>query len=320
MAEKIKEYKVKVPVYTSGNIINEEYLFGSTFSQMVENTKTIINQYNNDIGWHVRSDKRAKTNVIGINKINAIDCNIGSDNCLLLQTTVYKTNLVDGYYEGENNDVILFKEKDKLCSDTHFLLLYPNCLLDNNGDVVYWRVFVYEDPTKSNEEVTRVAKLIMKDILKCPIRNIKEDKLLSELREQKIINGIEIKLTSLDDDDDDTPPYLLDYFVESKLKKERKIKFQNIPSIEAVEIYNDVNFQNSYNKRQINYLLNDRRVLTVTQEFQEKMNEVFEDCFNYSFNITEQELKNGDIFNVNFILKRMTDLIKNFMSINGNNL
>lgn len=319
MAEKIKEYVIKVPVYTSTYIENENKLFGSTYSEMIDNVKILINKYNNDSTWHVTSDKRAKTNIMGINKIEVIDCNIGTDNCLLLQTDAYTTNLVDGYYEGENKNVIIFKEKDKICSNTYFLLLYPNIFyMTNNKSVIYWRIFVYEDPSKSNDEVTRVAKLIMKDILDCPIRNIKESKLIADLKEQQIINGIEMTLTSFLDDNDDIPPYIEQYVTTSKLKKVKKVKLENIPSDEAIKTYEDIGFSNSYSKRQIQYLLRNQRVLTVTQNFREKLLQTFEDSFNYSFTITEQQLKN-DIFKTDFILQRMEEIICNFMSVNGNN-
>ncbi len=306
MADKTKVYQIKVPIYTSNNIPNEHKLFGDTYVEMLESAKLSIEKYNNDPQWHVTSDKRAKTNIMGINQIKAIDCSIGSDKCLLLRATVYKTNLIDGYYEGENSDIIIFKENDKLCSNTHFLLLYPNIFFnEDNTSTVYWRVFVYEDPSKSNDEVTRVAKLIMKEIIKCPIRCIKEKKLMADLKAQHIINGIEMTLTSLVDNDDDTPPYLQEYIVDCHMKKVKKIKLENIPSDNAIKTYFDTDFCHTYTKRQIQYLLANKRVLTVTQEFKENLKQTFEDSFNYSFEITEQELKNGDIFKTNFIVQHM---------------
>lgn len=315
MEKKIKEYIVKVPIYTSENKTNVDTLFGSTYDNMIKEAKELIEKYNSDASWHVTSDRRAKTSVTGVNRIDFIDCNIGRDACLLLQATAYKTKLIDGYLESEDSDVIVFKENDKLCSNTHFILLYPNIF----KDLAYWRVFVYEDPTKTNDEVARVARLIMKDILKTPIRNIKEDKLLADLTSQGIINGMEISFMSLDDNDDETPPYLRNYLVKANIKQEKKIKLENIPSEECIKVYENVEFPNDYKKKQIKYLLNNKRVLTVTKELNENLKDAFEDSFNYSFAITESELKNATIFTPEFILEHMTAVVNNFMSVNSDN-
>lgn len=314
MEEKIKEYIVKIPIYTSENITNENTLFGTTYDNMLIKAKEVINKYNSDANWQVTSENRAKTSVTGVNKIEVIDCKIGRDACLLLKTTVFKTKLIDGYYESEKSEVIFFKENDKICSNTHFVLLYPNIF----NNVVYWRVFVYEDPTKTNDEVTKVAKLIMKDILSTPIRNIKEEKLLAEIKSQGIINGMEISLVSLNDNDDETPPYLHKYLVKTKVKQEKKIRLENVPSEECIKAFENIDFPKNYSKLQIRYLLNNKRVLMVTQELAENLKKAFEDSFNYSFTITESELKSSKIFDHDYIINRMSDVVNNFMSVNGN--
>lgn len=315
LAEKIKEYKIKIPVYVSDNIDDEKHLFGSTFSDMLTNAKELIDRYNNTPDWHITSDRRSKTSVTGVNKIDYFDYKIGDDDCLLLQATAYKTNLVDGYLEGEDNDIILFKENDKLCSNTHFILLYPNIFSKiNNKNVVYWRIFVYEDPTKSNDEVTKVAKLIMREVVKCPIKNIKEDKLLSDLKNEKIIESIEIKFLSFNDDGiDDTPPYLKNYIIENKSKKERNIKLENVNSVDAIKVFDNTELPDSFNKRQVQFLMKNKRVLTVTQEYYENLKIAFDDSFNYSFTINEDELQN--VFEKDFIINKMKEVISNFAEL-----
>lgn len=315
LTEKIKEYKIKIPVYVSDNIDDEKHLFGSTFSNMLTHAKELIDKYNNTSDWHITSDRRSKTSVTGVNKIDYFDFKIGDDDCLLLQATAYKTNLVDGYLEGEDNDIILFKENDKLCSNTHFILLYPNIFSTTiNKNVVYWRIFVYEDPTKSNDEVTKVAKLIMREVIKCPIKNIKEDKLLSDLKNEKIIESIEIKFLSFNDDGiDDTPPYLKNYIIENKLKKERNIKLENVNSVDAIKVFENTELPDSFNKRQVQFLMKNKRVLTVTQEFYENLKIAFDDSFNYSFTINEDELQN--VFEKDFIINKMKEVISNFAEL-----
>lgn len=310
--DKIKEYKIKIPVYVSDNVEDEQHLFGSTYSNMISQAKELIDKYNNSPTWHITSDKRAKTSITGVNKIDYFDIKIGNDDCLLLQATAYKTNLKDGYLEGENSDVIFFKENDKLCSDTHFVLLYPNIFpSENDKNIVYWRIFVYEDPTKTNDEVTKVAKLIMREVIKCPIKNIKEDKLLSDLKNENIIEGIEITFLSFNDDGiDDTPPYIVPYIVKNKLKRERKIFLENVKSEDAVRIYENEEFKKDFNKRQVQFLMKNKRVLTVTEEYYDNLKNAFDDSFNYTITINADELQG--IFEQEFIKSKMLEVIKNF--------
>nr|WP_320037997.1 hypothetical protein [uncultured Bacteroides sp.] len=58
--------------------------------------------------------------------------------------------------------------------------------------------------------------------LKCFIISIKEERLLSDLTNQKLICGMEIAFTSIDDNDDEFPPYLIKYLVDSIVKKENR--------------------------------------------------------------------------------------------------
>ncbi|MDR3365713.1 MAG: hypothetical protein LBO71_01925 [Prevotellaceae bacterium] len=253
----------------------------------------------------------------GVNKISYEECKIHGTDCLLLQVTAYRTKLYDGFYQScDENNIIVFKENDKLCSDTHFILLFPKLIGIKSPYKLFWYVLVYEDPSKNNEEVTRVAKLIMKDIFKYPIRSIKEPSLLNTLREHKLINQIEISLSSVTEDDNEIEVYLQDYAYKSKLKKERKIILENIPAEIAEKIYQDDDFKLNYNKKQVRYLLTNKQVLTMIAEYRENLKRTLEDSFNYSFSVTEEQMKNDEIFNKNFILEKLEGVLINFLSLN----
>jgi hypothetical protein len=316
---KEKEYNIKVPVFLTDEKESDENidLFGSTmYSQMINIVKEQIDTYNKGEIVHVTSDKRSKTSITGVNKIDYTEYKIKGSDCLLLQVTAYRTKLYDGYYQGEDKNIVVFKENGKLCSDTHFMLLYPKLSGIKSPYKLYWYVLVYEDPSKNNEEVTRVAKLIMKDVLRYPIRNIKELSLLNSLRENKIISQIEISLSSITEDDNEIDVYLKDYKYVCKLKKEKKILLENIPADIAEKIYEDETFKLDFNRKQVKYLLRNKQVLTMIAEYRENIKRTLEDSFNYSFSVTQEQIKNDEIFNKEFILEKLEGVLSNFLSLN----
>jgi hypothetical protein len=317
----VKQYDIKVPVFLTDEKDSDENidLFGSKMSsQMVSIVKEQIEAYNNNKSFHVTSDKRSKTSVTGIDTVDYTECKIKGVDCLLLQTTAYRTKLYDGYYQGEKDDknIIVFKENDKLCSNTYFVLLYPKLTGLKSPYKLFWYVLVYDDPSKNNEDVTRVAKLIMKDILKYPIRNIKEPSLLSALRENKLINKVEISLYSITEDDNEVDVYLKDYKYECKLKKEKKIFLENIPSEVAEKIYEDEKFKEDFNRKQVKYFLNNKQVLTMTAEYRENLKRTLEDSFNYTFPVTAEQINSAAIFKQDFILEKLEGVLTNFLSLN----
>ena len=319
--DKIKEYNIKVPVFLTDEkeSTEEKDLFGNTmYSEMISIVKEQIEAYNKDESWHVTSDKRSKTSKTGVNMIDCFECKVQGVECLLLQATAYKTQLYDGFYqEGEDEkNIIVFKENDKICSDTHFILLYPKLVGIKSPFKLFWYVLVYEDPSKSNDEVTRVAKLIMRDILKYPIRNIKEPSLLDTLKESRIINKVEITLSSITEDDNEVDVYLKEYKYECKLKKEKKILLENIPEEIARKIYDDEDFKLEYSKKQVKYHLINKQILSMTAEYKENLKRTLEDSFNYSFPVTQEQIKNDDIFDKNFILEKLEGVLTNFLSLN----
>jgi hypothetical protein len=316
-----KEYNIKVPVFLTDEreSTEEKNLFGNTmYSEMISIVKEQIEAYNKNVSWRVTSDKRSKMSTTGVHMIDCFECDVQGTECLLLQATAYKTQFCDGFYqEGENEkNIIVFKENDKICSNTHFILLYPKLVGIKSPFKLFWYVLVYEDPSKSNDEVTRVAKLIMKDILKYPIRNIKEPSLLNTLKESKIINKVEISLSSITEDDNEVDVYLKDYKYECKLKKEKKILLENIPEEIARKIYDDEDFKLEYSKKQVKYHLINKQVLSMTAEYKENVKRTLEDSFNYFFPVTQEQIKNDEIFDRKFILEKLESVLTNFLSLN----
>lgn len=323
MAEQQKKYKIKVPVYVSELIKRDENgaIFDTNTKSMINDAKTNINTYNSIPNKQVTSDKRAKTTTIGIQNIEHTEIKFNNDECLLLKVTAYKTNLIDGFYQSANNEQkkIRFEEKDKLCSDTYFYILYPlvSTGVEANMVEIYWHVFIYEDPSKANDEMARIARLIMGKIIKVPIKNIKSDKMLADIRKYKLISEVEISLSSIDSDNDrDVPTYIQNYAFESKLKKERTIKLSNMKADDAISAFEDNTFTKNYSKRQIKFITHNKRVFNITQEFIDNLSSTLEDSFNYSIDVEESDMKT--IFNIETIKKNVEGIFTRYMATYAN--
>lgn len=316
--ENLKKLSIKIPVYTSKAIETDaDDLFTITKQSLLEGAKTKIASFNSGSEKPLMISKRTKTTAIGINKIEPIDIKFNEDLCLLLKVTAYKTNLIDGYYQssGKSETPIRFNLDDKLCSDTYFFILYPQIdrLLVNKKTSSFWHIFLYEDPSKENEDMISIAKKIMKSILNVPIKNIKSEQILFELKKFHLISEIEIKLSSISDNEDDIPTYLKDYKITSKLKKEKQISLCNINTNDAISAFQDKSFTNSYSRRQVKFITHNQRVFSLVQEFKDKLTSTCEDSFNYSVDVEEKDVKKRTIFQTEVIKKNVEGIFTKYM-------
>ncbi len=318
--EKNKKLLIKVPVYVSQETEREcesSNLFQTDNASLINDAKSLISSFNDSSLCPLMINKRAKTTAIGINKVEPIDIRFNKDDCLLLKVTAYKTNLIDGYYHNKvTEEDIRFNIDDKLCSDTYFFILYPqiNRKLTTDKLSYYWHVFIYEDPSKESADMISIARKIMKDIIKIPIRNVKSDKLLADLKEYDLISQVEITLSSFSDDsEEDIPAYLSSYSLNCKMKKERKIKLENMKIDDATKAWEDDSFIKLYNKRQVKFLMHNKRTFSLIQEYKDKLTSSLEESFNYDVEVDEKCVKNKTIFQVDSIKKNVEGIFTGYM-------
>lgn len=316
-----KGYQIKVPVYVSEKMErdNNGAIFPTSSSSLIDDAKALIRTYNSNPEAILTSNKRNKTTTIGIKSIDVEEISFNEDPCLLLRVTAYKTNLIDGYYQSasEEGRQIRFKEQDKICSDTYCFILYPllNTQIEDGLKIdVYWHIFIYEDPSKTNEEMARIARLIMGKILKTPIKNIKSDKMLADIKKYGLISEVEISLSVEEDDDKGIPEYIKNYQFSSTLKQEKKIKLSNMSADDAISAFEDESFAKHFSKRQLKFVTHNKRVFSVVQEFKDKMSSALEDNFNYSIDVNEEDIKDGSIFKTEIIQRNVAGIFTRYMS------
>lgn len=318
MEEKKKSLCIKVPVYVSQPIERENEFFSVTNKTLIEEAKVLINSFNSTPQKAIISEKKTKTTTIGINHIDCIDLQFNNDECVLLKVTAYKSNLIDGFLQSETlkENELRFKPNDKLCSDTYFYILYPTIVRNDEKEkvIAYWHIFLYEDPSKESTDMTSIARLIMRAVMNVPIKNIKSDKMLAELKKFELISQVEIVLSSVSDDDDGVPKYLQRYKCSNKLRKERKMVLENVSIQDAITAFEDDSFTLDYSRRIIKFRTYNKRVFSMVQEYREKLSSTLDDSFNYSIEVVESEVKNGSIFEPEKIKKNVEGIFARYLA------
>ena len=105
--EKPKTYSIKMPVYTTSMMDEEEGLFGkATYDEMMVFLRNRLSSFSSPIS----TDNRNKTKKTVISKIDSTEVSIGNVPSLLLQINAFNTNLYDGYFEETLGYELLLQE------------------------------------------------------------------------------------------------------------------------------------------------------------------------------------------------------------------
>jgi hypothetical protein len=313
MAIKEKSYIVKVPVYTTEIIENAQDIFGGvSFNNMLEYlTKRIVEFQKR--GETIEYENRNKTKRTVINGIAFSEHTTGAASALLFKISAYSTNFYDGYLQAEKK--IEFKKDYKIGSETNFVMIYPVIKgLDKNKYSRYFIVLIYEDPTKSNDEIAKIVKSVLRHVLANPIANIKLPTILEELREIGTIPELQLKYSSVFNHENDVDIKFREYLVSGKLKKQKEDKFGNIPvdKIEAILNEPDTEYQNREARVTVG-----KREYRISRELMREAGEIIketaEKVFNAATAISEDELENK-VHDPDFIVSKLLPILENYMT------
>ncbi len=308
--ETTKTYTIKMPVYTTSVIDEEEGLFGPTsYKDMVEMLKTSINGYR----FPINHDNTNKTMVIVVDGVSPIDVKIGDREALLLKISYYKTNLMDGYFEG--NEKINFQPNSKIGSDENYVLLYPIIKgLQSSKYQRYFLMVVYEDPTKESGEVSRLAKIVANKVIKQPIQNIKIPMIMEELKRIGNIPELDIKFYSVDNGEDSVNVKYKEYLQTACIKREKSQTFQNMPFETMQSLINDSDENENYQKKEICFLIGKKEYRIkkkIINEAENLIKETAEKIFNATTAISQDELEHK-IHDKEFITSKMEVVLQNY--------
>lgn len=310
--ESPKTYNIKMPVYTTSMMEQEDGLFGkATYQDMISLLKDRLKSFSSPIS----TDNRNKTKKMVINKITPIDVVIGDVPSLLLQINAFNTNLYDGYFEA--SEKIAFSKDNKIGSDSNFVLFYPRIIgLQEENYTCYFLMLAYEDPTKDTGEVSRLAKIVANKILNVPVQNIKLEMILKELKSIGNIPELSIRYFSLTEAENNIDVKYASYLDSTKLKKEEFRNFKDMPFETMKQLITDTSEDGNYQKKETLIHHGKREYKIAKQlisEAGEELKETAEKIFNAQSAITQQELEEK-VHNIDFMKEKMEAIISNYIS------
>lgn len=317
MAKKPKSYDIKVPVFTTEIFEKPKDMFGGiSYEHMNSFIEKKIEQFSQNSN-QLTYENRNKTKKTVINDIKTHYCETDAK-AVLLQVTAYSTNHYDGYLEAEEK--IPFKKNHKIGSETNFIMLYPIITgIDSNNYSHHFLVLVYEDPTKSDDEILKLTKQLLNKVLTIPIANIKLPTVLDELRKYGTIPELQMRYSAINYDEQGVDASYLEFLTDGNLSKIKVHKFKDMPfdKIEQIiESPNDDDFQKKVAKLTIG-----KKEYKITKEMineaKDELKLSVEKVFNMRTTITHEEMDN--IHEINFIFSKLFPILENY-STNGENV
>ena len=309
---KEKSYNIKIPVYTTSVLNQSVGLFDhASYQDMIQMIKKRLGNFISPISY----SNRNKTKKTVVSKITYQDLQIGDVPVLLLQISAFNTNMYDGYFEA--NEKILITKENKLGSENNFVLLYPRMKgLSADTNSFYFLMLVYEDPTKDNAEVCKLAKILVNKILKIPIENIKLPMIFDELKDICTIPELQIRYRSISDADNDVDVKYREFLQRSKIEKKKDRSFKNMPRKTMEQLLEDSDDDEDYQQKETRIVIGKKEYRIkkeLVNEASEELKETAEKIFNASSAITQTELDN-QIHDTKFMIEKLSDVLTNYLS------
>jgi hypothetical protein len=314
MEKKERSYLIKVPVFTTKNqVSSDEFPEMNTYDDMVNIIKSKVGSFQNEMSF----ENKNKTKQTFIDSITYTQHKLSYIPCLLLQISAYKTNLYDVCLKSEKEDREITKG-DKLASTKHFALIYPIINgMNSNEYTKFFLVLIYEDPTKDSDDIIKIVKFTLKEILKIPIKNIKLDKVLEELKSYDNIQELEIEFSSLIMDNNEVDVGYRKYVTKISKLQNKIYNFKDIPLDKTIELVN--NNEEGFQKKRIKIKNGKKeyRISSQIQEVAEELTGTAEKIFNESISITQEEL-DKKLYETTFIIEKLNPILTNYLESEQN--
>lgn len=309
---KEKSYNIKIPVYTTTMLDQSVGLFENvSFQDMVQMIKKRLDDFKSPIS----SSNRNKTKKTVVSDISYQDVQIGNVPALLLQISAFNTNMYDGYFEA--NEKIPIAKDNKLGSENNFILLYPRIKgLSAETYTCFFLMLVYENPTKDNGEVCKLAKILVNKILNIPIENIKLPMIFDELKDICTIPELQIRYRSISDADNDVDVKYREFLQGGKLEKKKDRLFKNMPRETMEQLLADTADDEDYQYKDTRIVIGKKEYRIkkeLVNEASEELKETAEKIFNASSAITQTEL-DTKIHDADFMIEKLSGVLTNYLS------
>ena len=281
-----------------------------TIDELIKFAKDSIENFK----FPLESPTRNKTLMTVIKGIKADEVSLGSDKALLLQISAYDTNFYDGYFEGDER--IDITKNNRIGKESNYVLLVPRKKgLTPESYTCYFLMFVYEDPTKQSGEVSKLAKLTTREIVKVPVENIKLPIIMQELKDCKTIPELQIKYTSMYEAENDVDVKYVQYLQGSKVEKKKVRNFKDMPFDVMSDLLTDKSDDEDYQTKKTSIIVGktEYRIKSLIDEAKNELQETAEKVFNFTIGITQTEL-DTKIHDKTFIIEKLQAVLNNYLS------
>lgn len=305
-------YTLKLPVFIIPLKKEEKGLFGAIDKKtMVENLKVQLEQFPKS-----ELSNKGKVKTTHIDQIKSEIVYMDDETpCLLVQASISDSNLEDTYLSGPDFDKSKLPKDGKLSGEKYFILFYPRIEgLDSNTYTYTWLQVVYEDPTHQTGVATKVAKKIARTLLNTETFNIKLQSAIEDFKKIRLFPEVEIELSSVEFKTSSEFSKYQQYLVEAKETKQVKYSFKNMPNDIVEDIFKDADSHG--------YITTKARAIIAKKEYRVKreyyqdnidLKATFEQLYNYSYEVSKEDVDSGKIFNNDYLLERFSSVIKAYL-------
>lgn len=309
------DINIKIPVFKTKTEEEEIALFNIDREQMVDNALTKINAYQCSESNKITLDNSMKNYTNEIVQISAQKKDMHQSPVLFIRMSAHKTNLNDGYIETDEK--IPVTKDVKIGSDHYYIVMYPMVIKGRNLYRRYWNVFLYDDPNKESQEFIKIAKSMIKEVLKLKISNLKRKDFVEELKQ---ISKCKISATfqTVEFINNQHDAEFKEHIIEGKIFSKKMIEYKDMSYDNVDKLINsdeDITI-----KRKIFNIFTGKKEYKVSKTIKkdigkakEKYNLLIESLFNENISITEEEFSNK-MYNEDFIIEKIENVVVNYMS------
>lgn len=292
---------------------DKEGLFGKiTYPELINWIRRKIDEYNSFPISKVLTKDKPKT--IVVNNVSYTEHNLGNTPCLLLSISAFSTNMANKYFEGETK--IQITPNNKIGSEDNYVLLYPRIVgLNSNEYSYYFLMLVYEDPDKDKGEVSRLAKMVAKNVLGMPVENVKLPTILKELEEMGNVSELQIHYTCVGEPESGVGVEYAQYLIKSSLTRKKARNFQDLPFCIAQDLLNDTSDDEDYTSKNTTIRVGKKeyKIKREVDEARELLKETAEKIYNATTSISKEEYQQK-LYDQSFMLDKINGVLRNYLS------
>lgn len=325
-----KPYKVKVPVYATE--VNE----GSfTYDEVILRVKKDLDNYNNNASiGRVAFNKSNKTQRKLIKKVEYFEYTFGEESnsipVLLLKTTSYNTNIHDAYTEDPDGTIRVLSDVTKLVSEHNYMIFYPNFVGYEPNQKTNWLIFICGDTNKNDTDIVNTAKLVIGGVLHLKFVCIKPKEILNKIAKTSI-PIFQIRYIGVEKDISDANETFPSYLVNSRIKKDKKKTYKDIPLSSVQKLLNEEFDHEEYQIREAE-IIQGKNIYKLIKKLKEKTQDEYDEfdvlkkeaqmffeetaelSFTDTFELLEAEEKEKKLHEQNFIISKISPIITNYIA------